>query len=92
VSFRLCGGADAQVASSLEQFIAGRSFSARLISRPDGCADLSVDVAALGGPATSRQSSTLSVSSGAPATTTGSGQRISVQIVSENGTTHVTVG
>ena len=43
-SFRLCGGVDATTARAIEQLVAGRGFSARLVGRPDGCADLTIAV------------------------------------------------
>jgi hypothetical protein len=87
-TFRLCGGADVAAARAIEQLIAGRGFSAHLTGRPDGCADLAIDVAAAGGGA-GRQSTNLSVSSGS--TNNAPGRRVAVQIVSENGTTQVSL-
>ncbi len=90
-TFRLCGTPDPQTERALEQLIAGRGFSARLVSRPDGCADLTVKVPPQpAGVTTGRASSRLVVSTGGgPA---GPGRTISVQIVSENGATRVSIG
>jgi hypothetical protein len=82
-TFHLCGP-DNQAARAIEALIAGRSFNASLTSHGDGCADLTIratSTAASGGSA----SSTVSVS-------LGSGQRLSIQIVSEGGATHVNIG
>jgi hypothetical protein len=70
--------------------VAGRGFSARLVSQPDGCADLTIDVNA-SAPAltTGRASSNLSVASGAQGDN--AGRRVAVQIVSENGQTHASI-
>jgi|GEM_PF-4679251 len=102
-SYRLCGTADTQAAQAIGQLIAGRSFSARLVGRDDGCADLTISVApadaapgttgTTNGPpassaATTRQSTRLAVS--VPARS--GSKTITVAIVSENGTTHVTLG
>jgi hypothetical protein len=90
-AFRLCEGASAQAARSIEQLIAGRGFSARLSSREDGCAELLIEVRPSGSVAPSgRQSTNLSVSAGATGGETP--PRINVQIVSENGATQVTIG
>ncbi len=89
-SFRLCGGPSPEVERALEQLIGGRGFSLNLTSRSDGCADLTVRVAPQAGGTTSgRQMARVSVGVG-----TGGGQTrtIAVQIISENGTTHATVG
>jgi hypothetical protein len=82
-TFHLCG-ADAQVARSIEQLIAGRGFSATLSAKGDGCADLTIRVN-LPVSTGSRASSSLKVS-------LGSGQSLSIQIVSEDGATRVSVG
>jgi hypothetical protein len=82
-SFRLCG-ADAQTARAIEQLIAGRPFSATLSTHGDGCADLTIRVTE-SSPTSGIASSNLSVSLGA-------GQNLSIQIVSENGLTHVNIG
>jgi hypothetical protein len=85
-SFRLCGGSDAPTARALEQLIAGRSFSASLNSRSaDTCADLTIHVAPQAAAAGS-QTISLSVSAGSPA------RPITVQITSENGATHASIG
>jgi hypothetical protein len=87
-TFRLCGGSDPATARAIEQFIAGRGFSARLVSRSDGCADLTITVSpGPVNPSSGRQSSHLSVSAGG-----GNGPPISIQIVSQNGVTHVVTG
>jgi hypothetical protein len=84
-TYRLCG-ADPQIERAIEQLVAGRSFSTTLMSRGDGCADLLVKVAAAQASSTTgRISSNLTVS-------LGSGQSLSVQIVSENGATHAHIG
>jgi hypothetical protein len=82
-NFHVCG-TNAQVAQAIEQLIAGRGFSARLTSRGDGCADLAITVMS---PDTTsgRASSNLSVS-------LGSGRGLSIQIVSEDGATHASIG
>ena len=86
-TFSLCGTSSASPTErAIEQFIAGRSYSATLVSRSDGCADLTITVS----PGSSfgsngQQSTNLSVASG-------SGGTISIQIVSQNGATHVTIG
>jgi hypothetical protein len=79
-TFRLCG-ADSQAERSIEQLVAGRGFSTTLTSRGDGCADLLVRVTSPAVSGTGSISSNLSVS-------VGSGQTLSVRIVSENGATH----
>ena len=86
-TFRLCGGTDAATARAIEQLVAGRGFSARLTGRSDGCADLAIAIQPSGGGG--RQSSTLSVAGGS--TNGAPGQRVAVQIVSENGATQVTI-
>jgi hypothetical protein len=82
-NFHMCGP-DTQAAQAIEQLIAGRGFSARLTSRGDGCADLAINVTS---PETTsgRASSNLRVS-------LGSGQGLSIQIVSEGGATHASIG
>jgi hypothetical protein len=81
-AFHLCGP-DASAAQAIEQLIAGRSFSANLTTTADGCADLTVRATAPvgNGSATSRLSVSL-----------GSGQNLQIQIVSQNGATHVSIG
>jgi hypothetical protein len=81
-SFHLCGP-DASTAQAIEQLIAGRSFSANLTTTADGCADLTVRATSPvgSGSATSRLSVSL-----------GSGQNLQIQIVSQNGATHVSIG
>ena len=91
-TFRLCGEPDPQVERSIEQLVGGRSFSVKLSSRSDGCADLTIKVSPE--PACSscytRQSTNLAMSVGAKSDTQGHG--ISVQIVTENGVTRATIG
>jgi hypothetical protein len=82
-NFHLCG-TDAQAAQAIEQLIAGRGFSARLTSRGEGCADLNIKVTSPDGTS-GRASSNLSVSLGA-------GRGLSIQIVSEGGVTHASIG
>lgn len=82
-TFQLCGP-DEKAARSIEQLIAGRSFSASLSASGNGCASLTINAtsaSASGG----RASSTMTVS-------IGSGQRLSIQIVSEGGATRVSIG
>jgi hypothetical protein len=81
-TFHLCG-ADPQAEQAIEQLIAGRSFSTSLTARGDGCADLTVRVT--GQNAAGSATSNLSVS-------LGSGQTLSIQIVSERGATRVSIG
>ena len=83
-TFRLCSPPDPQVARAIEQLIAGRSFSASLVARSAGCAELTIAVQP-GGAVSGRQVSRLSVG-------TGGGDRIAVEIVSENGATRVDIG
>jgi hypothetical protein len=82
-AFHLCGS-DPQVSHAIEQLIGGRGFSATLSARGDGCADLSIH-ATSPSIANSSASSDLSVS-------LGSGQRLSIQIVSQAGATRVNIG
>ena len=85
-SFRVCGGSDAPTARAIEQLIAGRTFSASLNSRSaDNCADLTIHVSpqAAGGGS---QTLNLSISSGSPT------RAITVQITSDNGATHASIG
>lgn len=81
-SFHLCGP-DAQVARAIEQLVAGRGFSASVSTRGDGCADLTIKT--ISPVSNGRASSTLKVS-------LGSGQSLSIQIVSEDGATHASIG
>jgi hypothetical protein len=82
----VCGTPDPQIARAIEQAVAGRAFSATLIGRPDGCGDLSIQVTS---PAAlspgSRVQSTLSLSLQA-------GRGVSIEIVSEDGATNVSLG
>ncbi|MGH2458399.1 MAG: hypothetical protein ACRDIY_05975 [Chloroflexota bacterium] len=85
-TFRLCGASDAATERAIEQLIAGRSYRATLVSRSDGCADLTIAVSpGSGGVANGQQSTNLSVGSG-------SGGTISARIVSQDGATRVTIG
>jgi len=81
-TFSLCGDQQA-TARAIEQLIAGHGFSASLSSQGNGCANLTIRVSPQmsGGTASSQ----LNVGLGA-------GQNVSVQIVSERGATHVTIG
>jgi hypothetical protein len=83
-TFHLCG-ADDSTARAIEQLVGGRSFSTSLSSRGDGCADLTVRPADAVISGNSRAASNVSVS-------LGSGQNLSIQIVSEGGATHVSIG
>jgi hypothetical protein len=90
-TFQLCGGSHAQTARAIEQLIGGRSFRARLNSRSDGCAELTIAVSAQpAGSVGGRQSTNLTVSSGS--VNGAPGRTISVQIVTENGATSVNIG
>ncbi len=89
-TFRLCpGGPDPQAERAIEQLINGRSFKARLVSRTDGCADLTIAVPSQSsaGSFIGRQSTNLSVATGSGSI----GGVISVQIVTENGVTRAAV-
>jgi len=85
-TFRLCGTSDPAAERAIEQAVAGRAFNAILVGRPDGCADLTIEATS---PAAvnpgSRVQSTLTMSLDA-------GRAVSVQIVSEDGATRVSVG
>jgi hypothetical protein len=81
-TFHLCGS-DAKAAQDIEQLISGRSFSASLTSAADGCADLTVRATSPVGNGSA--SSKLSVS-------LGSGQSLQIQITSQSGSTHVSIG
>jgi hypothetical protein len=81
-TFHLCG-ADAGAAHAIEQLIAGRSFNANLSAHGDGCADLTIGVTS-STPNSGTATSNLSVS-------LGSGHNLSIQIVTDNGTTHVNI-
>jgi hypothetical protein len=83
-SYRLCRPPDPQIAPAIEQLIAGRSFSLALTAGAGECAELRIAVQP-GGVASGRQVSNVSVGLG------GNG-RISIQIISENGSTSVTIG
>ncbi len=90
-TFTLCGGPDPKAEQDIAQLIGGRNFSARLNSRSDGCADLTITVMPQSiGATTGRQSTNLTVSvgstGGAPA------RSVSIQIATENGVTRVSIG
>jgi len=82
-AFHLCGP-DPQAAAEIEQLIAGRGFSASLSARGDGCADLTIHAnpqSVGGGSASSHLVVSL-----------GSGQSLNLQITSQGGATHVSIG
>ena len=81
-TFHLCGP-DTNTAQAIEQLISGRSFSASLTTTADGCADLIVRATSPVGNGSA--SSRLSVS-------LGSGQSLQIQITSQSGATHVSIG
>ena len=81
-TFHLCGP-DPQAERAIEQLLAGRGFSASLVARGDGCADLTLR--ATGDAATGGSATNLSVS-------LGSGRTLMIQIVSERGATRASVG
>jgi hypothetical protein len=82
-SFHICGP-DPQTEQAISQLIAGRGFSATLSARNDGCADLTIKAASQG--ATSGSASTnLNVS-------LGSGRNLSINIVSQGGASHASIG
>lgn len=83
-TFRLCTPPDPQIARAIEQLIAGRSFSATLVARNADCPELTIAVSP-GGAVNGRQVSKLSVG-------LGSGDRLAVEIASENGSTTVDIG
>jgi hypothetical protein len=79
-TFRVCANTGTQTEQAIAQFIAGRSFSSRLVGRQDGCADLTITVPPGAQVTSGRQSSSVSVSN------------VMVQIVSSGGTTQVHIG
>jgi hypothetical protein len=81
-TFHLCGP-DQAAAQAIEQLIAGRSFSATLSARGDGCADLTIQVTSPN-PAGSA-SSHLVVS-------LASGKALDLSIASSGGATQVNIG
>ena len=87
VTFRLCGGTTAQAERAVEQFIAGRAFSATLTGQPGGCADLVISV---GGALPGRQNTSMTVGL-AGAGAQGAGRNVRVQIASENGATRASI-
>ncbi|MBV9170995.1 MAG: hypothetical protein JOZ81_13020 [Chloroflexi bacterium] len=84
MTFRVCGP-DPQTEQAISQLIAGRGFSATLVSRADGCADLTITPSDQAAGSTGSASSNLSMS-------LGSGRRLSIKITSESGATHVSIG
>jgi len=83
-TFSLCPSGDQQAtASAIEQLIAGRGFSASLSSNGTGCAQLTIRVTSQS--TSGSASSQLNVG-------LGSGQTLSLRIVSERGVTHVSIG
>lgn len=90
-TFHLTGGPDPQTEQAIAQLINGRNFRARLVSRQDGTADLTITVLPQpAGSVTGRQSVSLTTSAGS--TSGGTAQKVSIQIVTENGITHVSIG
>lgn len=83
-TFRICAGENSAVEREIEQMIAGRSFSTTVQSRPDGCFDLTIALLSQG-PSGGRQNAVVSLGS------SNSGQGISVRIVSEAGSTTVSI-
>ena len=86
-TFRLCGGPDPQAERAIEQLIDGRSFRARLVSRGDGCAELTITVLpqSSAGALIGRQSTQLTLS-------VGSGNVLSIRIATKNGVTKASIG
>lgn len=84
--YQLCGQDDSGLARAIEQFIAGRGFSAQLISRSGACPNLTITIPAGSASGSSRgtQKTHLSVTSG--------GRDYQIDIVSENGITRASVG
>jgi hypothetical protein len=82
-NFVICGS-DPPTERAVEQLVGGRGFSATLVARGDGCADMMVRVNPdmVGG--TSSSTIKLSVS-------LGSGRVLDVQIASERGATHASI-
>ena len=81
-TFHVCGP-DATTEREMEQLIAGRGFSTSVTSTGDGCADVTIRATSPAG--SGRASTNLNVS-------LGSGHNLSIQIVSESGATHVSIG
>ena len=81
-TFHVCGP-NATTEREMEQLIAGRGFSASVTSTGDGCADVTIRATSAAG--NGRASTNLNVS-------LGSGHNLSIQIVSEGGATHVSIG
>lgn len=77
-TFRLCATADPATERAIEQFIAGRSFRATLSGGSNGCDQLAITPEPGTAGASGRQSVSLSADG------------VKVQIVTENGVTHVT--
>ncbi|MCC6493893.1 MAG: hypothetical protein IT424_12845 [Pirellulales bacterium] len=84
--YQLCGQDDPGMARAIEQFIAGRGFSAQLISHSGNCPNLKITVPAgsTAGTASGSQQTHLTVKSG--------GRSVQVDIVSENGVTRANIG
>ena len=80
--FRLCGPTDPQTERTIEQLVAGRSFSATLTGLQGGCAELTITAT---GPASGsgRQSTNLTI---------GGDPGVAIRIVSESGSTRASIG
>ncbi|GEM_PF-2979045 len=78
-TFRICGTSDPQAEKAIEQLINGHNFSASMVSRSDGCADLTVKVSP---GTTGNGSSTTNIAVG----------NIAIKIVSQNGVTTAHIG
>jgi hypothetical protein len=81
-TFHLCGP-DPATEQAIAQLVAGRGFSASLVARGDGCADLTIR--ASGSQTGGSSSSQLSVS-------LGGGQTLKIDIESAQGATHASIG
>lgn len=84
--YQLCGQDDSGMARAIEQFVAGRGFSAQLISHSGACPNLTITIptGSASGTAHGSQQTHLSVTSG--------GRNFQIDIVSENGITRASVG
>ena len=80
-TFHICGP-DPQAERAIEQLVAGRGFSSTLSAGGDGCAELIIRPS--GQVGSGSNSSNVSVS-------LGSGQSLSIQIVSDQGATHASI-
>ena len=78
-TFQLCTGAAGSTERAIAQFIGGRPFRASLTSQSSGCAQLDIHLQPAAGSITGRQSTSLSTNG------------VTVQIVSEQGTTTVKI-